>query len=63
MKAKERTDLELLFHAIESSIDPAEFFLRKAIGWALREYAKTDPDEVLAFVDRHTDDSVGPLEA
>ena len=30
-----------------------EFFLRKAIGWALREYAKTDPEEVLAYVTRH----------
>lgn len=55
LKGKERTDLDLLFHAIEASIDSTEFFLRKAIGWALREYAKTDPDEVLAFVERHED--------
>ena len=55
LKLKESTDLELLFHAIEASIDSREFFLRKAIGWALREYAKTDPDEVLAFVERHED--------
>ena len=32
--------------------DP-EFFIRKAIGWALREYAKTDPEWVRAFVARH----------
>ena len=49
----EATDLDLLFHAIESSIDSSEFFVRKAIGWALRQYAKTDPDEVIAFVDRN----------
>jgi len=55
LKFKADTDLELLFHAIESSIPSREFFLRKAIGWALREYAKTDPDEVIAFVDRHED--------
>lgn len=55
LKCRTDTDIDLLFHAIESSIDSSEFFLRKAIGWALREYAKTDPDEVLAFVDRHED--------
>ena len=27
-----------------------EFFLRKAIAWALREYAKTDPDVVIAYI-------------
>ena len=30
-----------------------EFFIRKAIGWALRQYARTDPDAVRAFVERH----------
>ncbi len=55
LKHRDETDLDLLFHAIEASMDSTEFFLRKAIGWALREYAKTDPDEVLAFVDRHDD--------
>jgi 3-methyladenine DNA glycosylase AlkD len=29
------------------------FFLRKAIGWALREYAKTDPSEVRRYVTAH----------
>jgi 3-methyladenine DNA glycosylase AlkD len=53
LKANEATDVELLYHAIESSMDSAEFFLRKAIGWALRQHARTDPDEVRAFVDRH----------
>ncbi len=31
----------------------AELFVRKGIGWALREHAKTDPDWVRAFVSRH----------
>jgi 3-methyladenine DNA glycosylase AlkD len=52
---EENTDLELLFHTIEGSIDSEEFFLRKAIGWALRHYARTDPDAVIGFVDRHAD--------
>lgn len=33
--------------------DDSEFFIPKAIGWALREYAKTDPDAVAHFVHEH----------
>ena len=32
-----------------------EFFIRKAIGWALREYSKTDAAAVTQFVAEHTD--------
>ena len=39
--ARDRVDLELLTVAIESSIGESDFFLRKAIGWALRDYART----------------------
>ena len=38
-----------------SSRDAEEVFLREAIGWALRQYARTDADEVIAFVERHED--------
>ena len=55
LKAKERTDEELLFHAIEASMDSTEFFLRKAIGWALRQYAYTAPDTVVSYVEHHAD--------
>jgi 3-methyladenine DNA glycosylase AlkD len=51
--ARDRTDLALLSDAIEASADESDFFLRKAIGWALRDYARTDPDWVVAFVDAH----------
>lgn len=47
---KRETDVALLYEAIEPALDSKEFFLRKAIGWALREYAKTDPDEVRRYV-------------
>jgi 3-methyladenine DNA glycosylase AlkD len=50
---KQDTDLELLYECIERAMDEREFFLRKAIGWALREYAKTDPDEVVRYVRRN----------
>jgi 3-methyladenine DNA glycosylase AlkD len=53
LRRKEATDRELLTIAIESNIRDTGFFIRKAIGWALREYAKTDPDWVRAFVRAH----------
>ena len=48
--AKARTDLDLLYACIEPSLGSREFFLRKAIGWALRQYARTDPAEVRRYV-------------
>ena len=53
--AKDRTDLDLLSRAIEANLDDRDFFLRKAIGWALRQHAWTDPDWVRAFVAAHDD--------
>lgn len=50
MKAKAQMDLELLYACIEPSINSREFFLRKAIGWVLRHYARTNPDEVRRYV-------------
>ena len=47
---KRETDLSLLYECIEPSLASKEFFLRKAIGWALRQYAWTDPREVLRYV-------------
>lgn len=51
--AKEDTDTDLLTRTIEPAIAEPEFFLRKGIGWALRDYAKTAPDWVRCFVDDH----------
>lgn len=48
--AKSETDLDFLYEVIEPSLGSGEFFLRKAIGWALRDYAWTDPDEVARYV-------------
>jgi 3-methyladenine DNA glycosylase AlkD len=47
---KERTDLGLLYACIAPSLSDTDFFARKAIGWALREYAKINPDEVVRYV-------------
>ena len=47
---KSDTDFGLLEACIEPSLDSKEFFLRKAIGWALRQHARTDPDGVRRYV-------------
>jgi 3-methyladenine DNA glycosylase AlkD len=47
---KKDTDLELLYANIEPNLADRDFFIRKAIGWALRAYAWTDPDEVARYV-------------
>jgi len=46
------TDLDLLLYVIEANLDDTSFWLRKAIGWALRQYARTDPEWVRAEVER-----------
>jgi 3-methyladenine DNA glycosylase AlkD len=67
----EALDRDLLVHAVDANLDgstrttPAlspygrEFFIRKAIGWALRDHARTDPDWVRAFVAERTDSLSG----
>jgi len=52
---KAETDLELLYACIEPSLGSREFFLQKAIGWALRQYAWTDDAEVKRYVRLNAD--------
>lgn len=47
---KEKTDKELLSNVIHSNLGSKEFFIKKAIGWALRDYSKTNPKWVERFV-------------
>ena len=51
--AKDRTDADRLFGFCSARAHEKEFFIRKAIGWALRDYARTDPDAVARFVTEH----------
>jgi 3-methyladenine DNA glycosylase AlkD len=44
-------DRDLLTYAIEQNLDDPSFWLRKAIGWALRQHARIDPAWVRAYVD------------
>jgi 3-methyladenine DNA glycosylase AlkD len=55
LKAKDQTDRRLLRTVLEANLADPEFFIRKAIGWALREFGKTDPEWVRTFVDDHRD--------
>ena len=51
--AKSATDPALLAAVVEPNLADPEFFIRKAIGWALRDFAATDPEWVRDFVARH----------
>jgi len=50
---RERLDRALLADVIEANLGDDAFFIRKAIGWALRDHARVAPDWVRAFVDSH----------
>jgi 3-methyladenine DNA glycosylase AlkD len=50
---KKDTDLDFLFACIEPSLSSKEFFLRKAIGWALRSYAWTDEKPIVRYVEKN----------
>lgn len=50
---RERTDAGWLFAACAARAEHPDFFIRKAIGWALRQYARTDPEAVRGFVAEH----------
>lgn len=52
---KKKTNTELLSSIIFNCLGSNEFFVNKAIGWALREYSKTDPEWVKDFISRYKD--------
>ncbi len=55
LKYKAKTDESLLFEYIRRLKSSKEFFIRKAIGWSLREYSKTSPENVLLFLEKNSD--------
>lgn len=64
LSSKLATDPDLLADAVGANLADShygnEFFIRKAIGWALREYGKTNPDWVIDFV-RRNEEGLSPL--
>lgn len=53
---KEKTNTELLEKILINNLNQSEFFINKAIGWALRDYSKTNPDWVRLFIENHRND-------
>ena len=53
LRCKHQTDTQFLETAILPHMANKEFFLRKAIGWSLRQYARTNPQWVIDFVNRY----------
>lgn len=61
LRLQQTTDRRLLADCIEPNLGDREFFIAKAIGWALRDFARVDPGWVRDFVDSHPD--LAPLSA
>ncbi|GAA0342415.1 DNA alkylation repair protein [Bacillus carboniphilus] len=54
LKYKEKTDENLLYRYIVENAGSKEFFIQKAIGWALREYSKTNAASVSKFIEENS---------
>ena len=50
---KEKTNTELLEKILKNNLGQAEFFINKAIGWALRDYSKTNSEWVKNFIEEN----------
>lgn len=50
---KDKMNVELLNAILENNLGNSEFFINKVIGWALRDYSKTNPDWVKNFISKH----------
>lgn len=63
LKYKQHTNEDLLVEVIYNCMHKNEFFIQKAIGWALRQYAYTRPDFVKRFVETNTLSNLAKREA
>ena len=50
---KEKTNVQLMEKILLNNLDQTEFFINKAIGWALRDYSKTNPEWVATFIEKN----------
>ena len=50
---KEKTNTELLEKILKNNLGQAEIFINKSIGWALRDYSKTNPEWVKNFIEKN----------
>lgn len=63
LKYGAKTDQHLLFVQCEKYLHSKDFFMQKAVGWALRQYSKSNADAVRKFVDAHQLSTVSLREA
>jgi 3-methyladenine DNA glycosylase AlkD len=56
---REHTDQKRLFRYALTLAGETDFFIRKAIGWALRDHARTQPDAVRQFLSQHAEQLSG----
>ena len=57
---KEKTDVHLMEKILLNNLDQTEFFINKAIGWALRDYSKTNLDWVARFIEKNKERMAEP---
>lgn len=50
---KEKTNVQLMEKILLHNLNQTEFFINKAIGWALRDYSKTNPTWVATFIEKN----------
>ena len=50
---KEQTNVQLMEKILLHNLNQTEFFINKAIGWALRDYSKTNPTWVAGFIEKN----------
>lgn len=63
LKYRKETNEALLYETIDALKTSPEFFIRKAIGWSLREFSKTNPEAVIRFVENNTLSGLSKREA
>ena len=50
---KEKTNVQLMEKVLLNNLNQTEFFINKAIGWALRDYSETNPEWVASFIEKN----------
>ena len=50
---KAKTNVQLMEKILQNNLNQTEFFINKAIGWALRDYSKTNPTWVAGFIEKN----------
>ena len=55
LSLKDKVDKQVLDRILENNLGDNEFFINKAVGWALRDYSKYNPEWVREFIKKNKD--------